>query len=165
MDDDQNTKKTQDVTSDKSNEKPEENKKVEELKNKITELEENWKRALADYQNLSKRTDEDVANAILYGNQGLILKFLEILDHLEEAQKHLKDKGIELVIKRFSELLKNEGVSEIKSIGQIFDPKQHECVDKKTGNKDNVVIEVLRRGYMIRNRVIRPARVIVEVNN
>ncbi len=140
------------------------NKRIDELESKIAELDNNWRRALADYQNLVKRTQNEKADIALYGNQNIILKFLDILDHLEEAQKHVSDKGIELVIKLFRDALKSEGVSEIECKDCEFNPEFHECVDKRVGEKNNVIIEVVKKGYMLKDRVLRPAKVIVEVN-
>lgn len=147
-------------------------KQISELEDKVKELENNWKRALADYQNLTKRTQDEVANIAKYSSQNVIFKFLEILDHLEEAQKHLSDKGIELVIKLFEDALKNEGVLEMKRLNQKFDPNFDECVDKRPasaeatageGKEENIVVEVIRKGYLIKGKVLRPAKVIVKV--
>jgi molecular chaperone GrpE len=176
MDDNQKIKLSQVVNKDENQIKPEEKKETEEineLKNKIKELDNNWKRALADYQNLVKRSQEEVVSAVSYGNRHLLLKFLEILDHLEEAQKHLADKGLELVISQFKSVLKNEGVVEIEALEKIFDPLYHECLEMRPadakamageeGKRDNVIVEVLRRGYLFKDKVMRPAKVIVEV--
>lgn len=137
--------------------------KIKKLEDKVHELDNNWRRALADYQNLTKRTQEEITNAVLYGCQSVLFKFLEILDHVEEAQKHLNDKGLELVISQFKNVFKSEGVEEINALNQIFDPIFHECVDMKNGEKNNVIIEILRKGYLYKGRVLRPAKVVVEV--
>lgn len=138
--------------------------KAAELEDKVKELDNNWKRALADYQNLVKRSQEEIISVATYGNRTILLKFLELLDHLEEAQKHLNDTGLELIITQFKNVLKNEDVVEIEVLNKIFDPLYHECVEKKFGERDNLVIEVARKGYLYKDKVLRPARVIVEVN-
>lgn len=178
---DKNEIKDQD--KEKIENKAQENKdiKIQELENKIKELDNNWKRALADYQNLVKRSQEEIVSVVSYGNRHLLIKILEILDHLEEAQKHLSDKGIELVIKLFEDALKSEGVLEMKRLNQKFDPNFDECVDKRpasadppageagamageAGEKNNIIVEVVRRGYLFKDKVMRPAKVVVEVS-
>lgn len=167
MNDDTNLKQPTNKGDNNIEEKPEEpteNKKVIELQEKIKELENNWRRALADYQNLQKRIAVDNQEIFQYGSKNLFIKFLDILDHLEEAQKHLNDKGIELVIKLFKDYLKEEGVEEKVRLGEKFDPIYDECVDKKVGEKDNVVIEVKKKCYLYKLKVLRVAKVVVEVN-
>ena len=173
------SKQKQDDGSDLTGKIDEKDKRIEDLEEKVKELENNWKRALADYQNLVKRTQEDMGNAVKYSSSALILKLLDVLDHLEEAQKHLQDKGIELVIKIFKDVLNQEGVQEIESLTKVFDPIFHECVEMKpvatnlpagkagamaseAGEKDNIIIEVLRKGYKMHEKVLRPAKVVVE---
>lgn len=163
-DDDKNIKQTTNADDVKSNKKQEESREMEELKNKVKELENNWKRALADYQNLQKRVSAERDDYQKYGTQILLLKFLDILDHLEGAAKHINDKGLDLVIKLFKDVLKSEGIEEMERLNQKFDPNFDECIEKREGNKDNIIIEIARKGYKIREKILRPAKVIVEVN-
>ncbi len=141
----------------------EKNARIKELEDRVKELDNNWKRALADYQNLVKRSEVEVISAASYGNRSLLIKFLEIFDHLEEAQKHLKDKGLELIILQFNNILKTEDVVEIEALGKVFDPIFHECIEMRPGEKDKIVTEIIRKGYLYKDRVLRPAKVIVEV--
>jgi molecular chaperone GrpE len=163
MNDDQNLKQdanTEEVevqADDKDN-------KISELENKVKELDNNWRRALADYQNLQKKMIESQLEIAQYGSKNLLVKFLDILDHLEEAQKHLADKGIELVIKLFKDYLKTEGVEEMERMGKVFDPEFDECLDMRQGEKNNIIIEVVKKGYAYKSKVLRVAKVIVEVN-
>jgi len=163
----QNNQQGKNDDSQKNEEAEKDNKdiKIAELEEKVKESENNWKRALADYQNLQKRMAENQLELIQYGSANLLLKFLDILDHLEEAEKHLKDKGIELVIKLFIDYLKEEGVSEKERLGEKFDPVYDECLDKRQGEKDNIVVEVAKKCYTYKSKVLRVAKVVVEVNN
>lgn len=122
------------------------------------ELEENYLRALADYQNLSKRVEREKETFVKFANAVLILKMLPVLDNLERASEHLKDQGIELVLKQFKESLSSEGVTEITAHGQEFNPELHEAVEKVKGEEGRVV-EVLEKGYKLGEKVIRPAKV------
>src|SRR3989344_3633091 len=79
----------------------------------------------------------------------------------EIAQKHLKDEGLEMVIKQFNDVLESEGVEEITAEGSPFDPNFHEAVEILESEKDGVVLKVLAKGYKINDKVLRPAQVAV----
>lgn len=137
-------------------------KKKTIAQNKITqELEDRLKRTLADYQNLERRIEEERRLLSRLSSVLLIEKFLPILDNLENAQKHLNDQGLELVIKQFKDVLATEGVEEILSEGQDFDPKFHEAIEAENGREDNKVVKVAAKGYKIEDKIIRPAKVVV----
>ncbi|MGB9637535.1 MAG: nucleotide exchange factor GrpE, partial [Microgenomates group bacterium] len=72
-------------------------KDIETLKKEVETLTNSWKRALADYQNLEKRYEREKADFVQYANSRLILRLLEVLEHLEKAAETLKDKGLDLV--------------------------------------------------------------------
>ena len=125
------------------------------------ELEERLKRTMADYQNLERRIEEERKLLSKLSALLLVEKLLPVLDNLENAQAHLDDEGLEMVIKQFKEILTQEGVEEIEAIGQQFDPSEHEAIETQTGEDDNIVARVLAKGYKIEDKVIRPARVVV----
>lgn len=129
--------------------------------NRHVELENQLRRTLADYQNLERRIEEERKLLSKLSAALLIEKLLPVLDNLENAQKHLQDPGLELVIKQFKETLESEGVSEINAEGEIFDPNIHEAIEAEAGEEDNKVVRVLAKGYRIEDKVIRPARVVV----
>lgn len=137
---------------------------TKETKNKPThdqrDLEAKYLRAMADYQNLEKRVEREKDNFIKFANALIILKFLPVLDNLERAGAHLKDQGIDLVIKQFKEALSSEGVTEINSAGTSFDPELHEAIEKVDGEEDKV-ISIVQSGYKMGDKVIRPAKVTV----
>src|SRR3990167_11514964 len=84
---------------------------------KNKQLEEQLKRALADYQNLERRVEEERRLIGQLSSAILVERFLPVLDNLENAQSHLKDQGLEMVINQFKDVLTQEGVSEIPSVG------------------------------------------------
>lgn len=127
----------------------------------LARLEDQLKRALADYHNLEKRVDEERKLLAQLSAAIVIEKFLPILDNLENAQKHLKDEGLEMVAKQFKDVLTSEGVEEIQAEGQQFDPNLHEATEVEQGENDNLVVRVVRRGYKINDKVIRVAQVVV----
>jgi len=134
------------------------NSKIKKLEEQIADLENKWKRALADYDNLIKRIEREKGEFIELANASLILKLLEVLPNLERAERHVKDQGLSLAIAHLKDILKKEGVEEIKILGNNFDTKLMECVEKVEG-KENQVIEVVNKGYLMHGRVIKPAQV------
>ncbi len=135
-------------------------KKGEKKDQKSEYLENQLKRTLADYQNLERRI-EDERKLLSKLSAGLLIeKLLPVLDNLENAQKHLNDQGLEMVIKQFNEVLAQEGVTEIEAVGADFDPAYHEAIETEEG-EENKVTKVIAKGYKIEDKVIRPARVVV----
>ena len=124
------------------------NKDVE----RITELENNWKRALADYQNLQKRVAEERESIVKFANAMLVLRVLPILDSLYAMQKHDDDLGLRMTIKEFEKILDEEGVKEIEAEGKTFDPHMIEAIEKVEG-EEGKVMEVSQKGYMYKHKV------------
>jgi len=133
---------------------------LEELKKQVQEFENNYKRAIADYQNLQKRVQEEKSEWIRSGNKELILRILPVLDTLMLAQQHIEDQGLKVSVQQFLDILKSEAVTKIETVGHEFDPNLMECVTTQEGEK-NKVLEEIRAGYMIYDRVLRPAQVTV----
>ena len=132
------------------------------------ELDDRYKRILAEFENFKKRSAkerEGLYNSIL---ADIIEVILPVVDNLENALKvETKDEdykqGIELVLKQFKDVLKSKGIEEIKAIGETFDPSMHEAVssvqDEEKGEKE--IVQEYRKGYKIGNRVIRHSMVVV----
>lgn len=126
----------------------------------IEDLDKKYKRALADYQNLEKRVREERNDWILRANKDLLLHLLPVLDTLILAKKHIKaqDEGLDLSIRQFQDLLKREAVEKIEAVGKTFDPKLMQCVDTMEG-EEGKILEEIRAGYMLHNKVLRVALV------
>ncbi len=136
--------------------------KIETLEKKIEELEDCWKRALADYKNLEKRVEEDKDGWKFFANERLILRILPVIDNLERLKKHMDDKGLDLIIKDMVSSLKEFGVEEVNSEKAEFDPMLMEALEIVEGEK-NKVVETVSKGYLLNNKLIRPA--VVKVGN
>ena len=136
-------------------------KKNEEQEKQITELNEKYLRALADYHNLQRQTDSWREEFTKYASSNLVRKLLEILDDLEKAQEHLGDEGLKLIIEKLQNILREEGIEEIEVLGKEYDPATAEVVSTEPGEKDNVVVKVLQKGYKLSDKIIRVAKVIV----
>lgn len=132
--------------------------KLKDLKKQIEDLEEKWKRALADYDNLRKRIERERGDLVKLSSAGLIDKLLPTLDALERCNAHLKDKGLALTLDQFKKVLASEGLEEIEAKGKKFDPEKMDAVEMINGQKDRVA-EVILKGYNLNNRVLRPAKV------
>ena len=141
--------------------------KVLELETRVTDLENQLKRAVADYQNLEKRISEGRSELTKWGTAELLGKMLPVLDHLEQALSGISEeekqsgwaKGVELAVKELNQVLQSEGLNQIATEGQ-FDPNLHEAVDTQEG-EDNMILKVVRKGYTLNGKVLRPAGVIV----
>ena len=145
-------------------------KKEQEIvpKSEYDELDDRYKRILAEFENYKKRSAkerENLYNSIL---SDVVEVMLPILDNLENAVKvETKDeeykKGIELVLKQFQDTLKAKGVEEIQTVGETFDPELHEAVssvqDDTKGEKE--IVQEYRKGYKIGSKVIRHSMVVV----
>lgn len=138
-------------------------KEFEALKNLSQQLENNYKRALADYQNLQRRTQEEKSEWIRMATKDFILKILPVLDTLRLTQKHIQDQGLELTIGQFDKVLQEEGIVQIPTLGKSFDPKTMEAVTTKEADKKEkgIVVEEVRAGYIFGEYVLRAAQVIV----
>lgn len=133
---------------------------LEQLKGLATQLEGNYKRALADYQNLQRRTQAEKAEWIRMASRDLVLKLLPILDTLMLAEKHTQDKNFALTVSQFLQALEQEGVTRIKTTDEEFDPQTMEAVTTAEG-KTGKVIEEIRAGFMYYDSVLRAAQVVV----
>lgn len=125
---------------------------------KVAELENNWKRALADYKNLEQRYQTQKADWIKFAALELVLKLLPVLDDLNLALQHRPDNGIKLIGDKLSRIIKEQGLIEIETTGGDFNPTEMECAQIVSGAKNKVVKTVLP-GYRLYDRIVRPARV------
>ncbi len=148
----------------------------EELKKaneRIIELENKVKYNQAELINYRKRKDEEVSNMLKFANQDLILELIQITDNFERAIKlddtNLNDElskflaGFKMIYSHLTETLKKFGVEEIETIGKEFDPNVHEALmtahDESKPN--DVIVDCLSKGYTLKGKVIRAAKVIV----
>lgn len=131
---------------------------TEELAEKSKELEDQLKRVLADYQNLEKRVAEERKEWIKSANKELILRLLPVLDTLMLVSNHVQDEGLRLSIQQFLDVLRNEGVERIETVGCEFNPETMECVEAQEGEEGKVLEEV-RGGFTILGKTLRAAMV------
>ncbi len=134
------------------------NKDIKNLVKKAEELEDKLKRALADYHNLSRRVEEKKCNWQEVASARIIDKLLDVYNDLCRARGQLKNKGLAMAINQFWAVLESEGVGEIKTDGETFDPETMDCIQVVKG-LENRVVETVIKGYSLNECVIRPAKV------
>ena len=121
-------------------------------------------RAMADYQNLVRRTQDDRIKMIKFAGLSVVESLLQPLDHLAMAKDQLKDQGLDMVYQQFVQALQNEGLEEIEVLGKEFDPTTMEVVSKEVVANEkqmNKVVKVAQRGYKLNGEVIRHAKVVI----
>ena len=114
-------------------------------------------RALADYQNLVKRTQVEKEEFYKYAHESFVEKLVPVLDHLERAEKHIQDKGIDLIYKELRKIVEDLGLERIhiKETDE-FNPEYMECVEAEQNGKR--LVET-RAGYRFKGKVLRPVQV------
>lgn len=140
-------------------------KSMDEQTKVVEEYTNTLKRLQADFENYIKRAEKDREEFANYANHKLITRLLTIADDFDKALETIKKEdnkfaqGIEMIHKQFHKILQEEGVTKIDSVGNKLDPYKHDVVDVVKGNDDNIIVEELQKGYMIKNKVLRPSKV------
>jgi molecular chaperone GrpE len=149
---------------------------LEELKQRASKADENWDRLLrttADFDNYKKRANREKQEAIRFANENLLEKLVPVLDSfdmaLAAAQNNQTDAaqslkaGINMVYQQLKSALTDAGLEEIDATGKAFDPNVHEAVSQQENADlpEGQVVQQLRRGYKLRERLLRPASVVV----
>ena len=133
-------------------------KKILKIDPRIVELEAKLARAVADYANLERRFSEQSGSVVKFATANLLTRLLEVRDHLGLAAA-AGDQSLKLILSAFDKILVEEGVTEVPTTG-AFDPNTMECQETAPGVKDQI-LRVTRPGYLLHDRVLRPARVVV----
>lgn len=143
--------------------------KLKELEKKLEEMENRYLRLQADFDNSRRRSRLDLEAAQKYRAQSLITELLPALDNFERALKVESDheetqsllQGMEMIYRALVEALKKEGVEVIEAVGKEFDPHLHQAVMQvsEEGFDSNIIVDEFQRGYLLKDRVIRPSMV------
>jgi molecular chaperone GrpE len=149
----------------------------QQLEEKTKEAQENYDRTLrlaAEMENLKKRLEREKADLLQFANENLIKELLPVVDNLELALEHGRQaetpapflEGIDLVLQGFLKALARFGVTPIVAVGQQFDPNFHNAVMQEIAPEvpDYTVLKELQKGYLLQNRLLRPAMVVVARN-
>ena len=141
--------------------------KIKELENQIGELKDRYLRLAAEFDNYRKRTEKEKQDIFKYGTETLVMQLIPFDDIFETVLKQMEKntspevihQGVELLKKEFTKLLDSIGVKRIETEGKKFDPKYHEASEmvETSEYEDGEIIEEERPGYMLHDRIIRPA--------
>ncbi len=154
---------------------------VNELEKKTQEYLAGWKRAQADYQNLQRETEANRKKWIQMANASLLEELLPIYDNFKLAIKHIPEEqrkldwvvGIMHIKNQLEKILNDNGIEEIKTVGEKFDVELHEAVARQDGdnskqmkensdkNSNDIIQEEIRAGYKLNGKVLYPAKVII----
>lgn len=141
------------------------------LKEQVEDLNKRLAYRLAEFGNMKRRKDEELASALIYAGESVVKRLLPVLDDIERSVKHIEGakevdaikNGINLIYEKLNKALESEGLKRIESIGQSFNHEFHSALMKKpqAGVPADVVIEEFAPGYTFKEKVIRHAQVIV----
>ena len=145
--------------------------KVKKLEAELEEWKNSYTRKLAEFQNFTKRKENEVAEMRKYASEGIIVKLLDNVDNLERAVDASKEsqnfdsliEGVNMILNNLKNLLTEEGVEEIEAAGKEYNPYEHKAMitENKEELDDNVVVQVFQKGYKMKGKVVRPAMVTV----
>jgi molecular chaperone GrpE len=131
---------------------------------------EKYLRLAADFENYRKRMESELADMAKFASGKVVQDIVDVMDHLDAAVRHAPDSirsdaewfsGLEQVDKKFLDTMGKFGITRIVTVGETFDPMIMEAVSMAPGGESQKVKEEVRAGYMIHERVLRPARVII----
>jgi molecular chaperone GrpE len=141
-------------------------KQLAEAQSQAAEFRDGWQRSVADFQNYRRRVEAEKAETYQYAVGGIIKRYLPVLDDMERALAARPANlpwvdGVELICRKLQSILEAEGLKRIQAEGQMFDPNFHEAIQQEPteGVESGRIIEVVQNGYMLGDRVIRPAMV------
>ncbi|MGB4467173.1 MAG: nucleotide exchange factor GrpE [Azovibrio sp.] len=162
------TRQTTPVESSHTDVLPSQEEQLRELEIKAAEHHDAWLRAKAETENVRRRAQEDIAKAHKFGIEKFASELLAVKDSLEAALASDKQTvedlrgGVELTLKQLVSAFEHSGIKEIDPVGQKFDPHQHQAMGMvESGQEANTVVHVLQKGYLIADRVLRPALVMI----
>lgn len=130
------------------------------LSTELAQAQEKERRALADYQNLLRRTQEERVRFMKMANAEILESFLQPLEHLSLAAAQIQDPGLNMVVHQFTQILEGFGLKEIEVLGKEFDVETMEVVENAPGDSQRVT-SVVKKGYSLNGQVIQHAKVIL----
>lgn len=159
------TEKTEEVPAEESSA---EQKRIEELEKQLGDEKDKYLRVAAEYDNFRKRSVNDRLNAVADAQAKVITEILSVIDNFEramdaECSDENYKKGVEMIFKQYTGILDKLGVTEIKALGEPFDPNIHHAVNQVEDENfgENTVCQVFQKGYKLGDKVIRCAMVVV----
>ncbi len=144
---------------------------VTQLKEEVEQLRDKWMRAVAELENFKKRSAREREDYCKYASEELLREMLPVVDNLQRALNHAGDhekegalrEGIQMTLRQFHSVMERFGVAQIQALHEPFDPSRHEAVMQveSPDHQPNTVVQELERGYLLHDRLLRPAKVAV----
>ena len=155
---------------------------LDQLQQDLEAANNNWKRALADFENYKKRKESENKELVEFAREVTVAKLLPTLDSLEQALKHMPNEenqelriknqeffkkyenwqaGVNGIVMQLDKALGELGVKKIEAVGKKFDPNFHEAVREVEGEEDHMVVEELQTGFELNGKLIRPSQVVI----
>jgi molecular chaperone GrpE len=144
---------------------------VARLQGEMEQTKDRWMRAVAELENYKKRSAREMEESCRYGNERLLKEVLPILDSMERALAHAQNaengetflEGIQMIHRQFLSILERFGVRSVNALNEPFDPSRHEAMIQveSSAHAPNTVVQELEKGYLIHDRLLRPAKVAV----
>lgn len=143
------------------------NKELDNIKNELALEKEKSMRIQAEMMNFRKRKEDEVANIRKYANEDILLQLVSVIDNFERALSMENEenkeflKGFQMIYTNIQNIITSSGVTEIDALNKEFDPNYHQAVltEKRDNVESGMVIEVLQKGYMYKDKVLRPVMV------
>ncbi len=166
MEEKQKVQNEEPQTEKKEKKKTKKDIEIENLKAELDSKNDLLIRTAAEFDNYKKRTEREKSGVAEFAKAGIIKKLLPIIDNIDRASSSDKEsadyvKGIEMIVKQFEGIVDTLGIEQIGNVGDTFDPNMHEAVMhiEDESMAENVIAEVLQKGYKLGETVIRPAMV------
>jgi molecular chaperone GrpE len=151
---------------------------LEQAKSEIAEWRDRFLRKAAEFENFRKRSEKEKSDAMMLAKSSVLIEFLPITDACERALKSFGDaqnapsgltqykEGVELLYKQLLDTMSRTGVIPMETEGKPFDPHMHEALSREetADFEENVIVRELRRGYLFKDKLLRPAQVVVAVH-
>lgn len=143
---------------------PTETDKLQEMGEKLAELNDKYLRLYSEYENYRKRTNLEKADLLLNGSREMMKAILPVIDDFERALTAMDDEGVRLIYNKFIKILEQKGLKAMESKGETFDEALHEAITRIPAAEEDQkgkVVDVVEKGYYLNDKVLRYAKVVV----
>lgn len=152
----------EDVPQEKA--EPTEADKVQELGEKLAELNDKYLRLYSEYENYRKRTNQEKADLLINGSREMMKAILPVIDDIERALAATEDEGVQLIYNKMLKILEQKGLKAMEVKGEKFDENLHEAITRIPAAEESqkgLVVDVVEKGYYLNDKVLRYAKVVV----
>ncbi len=152
----------EDVPQEKA--EPTEADKVQELGEKLAELNDKYLRLYSEYENYRKRTNQEKADLLINGSREMMKAILPVIDDFERALAATEDEGVQLIYNKMLKILEQKGLKAMEVKGEKFDENLHEAITRIPAAEESqkgLVVDVVEKGYYLNDKVLRYAKVVV----